>query len=55
MISMAGKGMHGVSEDAKRTARVIAAYVSEQRLPEVIFQLNNLRQPGKPNVPANYD
>jgi Domain of unknown function (DUF4410) len=30
VISMAGKGMHGVSEDAKRTARVIAAYVSEQ-------------------------
>ena len=30
VISMAGKRMHGVSEDAKRTARVIAAYVSEQ-------------------------
>ena len=30
LISVAGKGAHGVSEDAKRTARVIAAYVSEQ-------------------------
>jgi Domain of unknown function (DUF4410) len=30
VISVAGKGAHGVSEDAKRTARVIAAYVSEQ-------------------------
>ena len=30
VISMTGKGAHGVSEDAKRTARVIAAYVSEQ-------------------------
>jgi hypothetical protein len=30
VISVAGKGGHGVSEDAKRTARVIAAYVSEQ-------------------------
>jgi Domain of unknown function (DUF4410) len=30
VISVAGKGAHGVSEDAKRTARVLAAYVSEQ-------------------------
>jgi uncharacterized protein DUF4410 len=30
VISVVGKGAHGVSEDAKRTARVIAAYVSEQ-------------------------
>ena len=30
VISVAGKGAHGVSEDAKRTARVIAAYISEQ-------------------------
>jgi hypothetical protein len=30
VISVAGKGAHGVSEDAKRTARVIAAYFSEQ-------------------------
>jgi hypothetical protein len=30
VISVAAKGAHGVSEDAKRTARVIAAYVSEQ-------------------------
>ena len=30
VISVAEKGAHGVSEDAKRTARVIAAYVSEQ-------------------------
>jgi hypothetical protein len=30
VISVAGKGAHGVSEDAKRTARVIAAYVSER-------------------------
>jgi hypothetical protein len=30
LISIAGKGAHGLSEDTKRTARVIAAYVSEQ-------------------------
>jgi hypothetical protein len=30
VISVVGKGAHGVSEDTKRTARVIAAYVSEQ-------------------------
>jgi Domain of unknown function (DUF4410) len=30
LISVAGKGAHGVSEDAKRTARVIASYISEQ-------------------------
>jgi hypothetical protein len=30
VISVVGKGAHGISEDTKRTARVIAAYVSEQ-------------------------
>jgi hypothetical protein len=30
LISIAGKGAHGLSEDTKRTARVIAAYLSEQ-------------------------
>jgi uncharacterized protein DUF4410 len=30
LISAAGKGAHGVSEDAERSAWVIAAYVSEQ-------------------------
>jgi Domain of unknown function (DUF4410) len=29
-IAVVGKGAHGVSEDAKRNARMIAAYVSEQ-------------------------
>jgi hypothetical protein len=30
VISVARKGVHAVSEDAKRIVRVIAAYVSEQ-------------------------
>jgi Domain of unknown function (DUF4410) len=30
LFSIAGKGAHGLSEDTKRTARVIAAYISEQ-------------------------
>ena len=30
LISIVGKGAHGLSEDTKRTARVIAAYISEQ-------------------------
>jgi Domain of unknown function (DUF4410) len=30
VIGVVGKGAHGVSEDAKRNARMIAAYVSEQ-------------------------
>jgi hypothetical protein len=29
-IGVVGKGSHAVSEDAKRNARMIAAYVSEQ-------------------------
>jgi len=50
VISMAAKGMHGVSEDAKRTARVIAAYVSEQLANRGYLPAD--KRPGKAKLPG---
>jgi Domain of unknown function (DUF4410) len=50
VISMAVKGMHGVSEDAKRTARVIAAYVSEQLANRGYLPAD--KRPGRAKVPG---
>jgi hypothetical protein len=50
VISMAAKGMHGVSEDAKRTARVIAAYISEQLANR--GYLSPDKKPGNAKVPG---
>jgi hypothetical protein len=50
VISMAAKGMHGVSEDAKRTARVIAAHVSEQLATRGYLPAD--KRPGHAKVPG---
>ena len=50
VISMAVKGMHGVSEDAKRTARVIAAYVSDQLANRGYLPPD--KKPGKAKLPG---
>lgn len=52
VISVAGKGAHGVSEDVKRTARMIAAYVSEQLAAR--GYLPSGKKAGRPSVRANY-
>jgi hypothetical protein len=53
VISVAAKGAHGVSEDAKRTARVISAYTQNSWSPEVIYR--RTKKPGGQNVPASYE
>ncbi|HEY0793494.1 MAG TPA: DUF4410 domain-containing protein [Chthoniobacterales bacterium] len=50
LVSIAGKGAHGVTEDSKRTARVIAAKISEQLAQR--GELPPAHKPGHPKRPG---